>query len=1230
MKKLLKICTIRRLIALSLLLLALTHTPAFAETAPPTVTITPNLTADSDGNFAVNGNFDITITFSAPVTGFAARDIDVTGGTAGTPTTVDLTDGAAATYTATITPTAQGVITINIAAGMAMAGIGNGNTASNQLMVTYDSIAPMVMPITAPGFVTDAMPFNITLTFDDQVNGFTASDINLSGVSANLSNFNAMPGDQIYTATITPEDAGMDMVGMIIINIAAGVAMDTAGNMTPAVRHIVQYRDTTRPMVESITAGAFDSGSFPVTITFSEAVAGLTEAEITVTSGTAVSLTGSGTTYMAMISPNDLTMTAMLMINIAENTVMDLAGNDNMATTTIVTYTPETTAPTVTSIVPSGNGVTGSGANFNVPGEFTVTITFSEAVTGFDMGDIMLGGVSATLSNFDGSGTEYTATIMPGDMNGAITLTINVDVAMDLAGNDNEAATPITVMYMQNDAPTATATSSATDMTVMEGATVTLTGVGMDMDVGDQPGITYRWTQTEPTESTSGAGIALSLSGDNDEIATFTVPSGLPKAGINLVFRLTVTSNGQTDTDDVTVMVVGENMPPTANAGMDLTDDAAPSEVDNTLTISLDGSGNDPDGDNGDLSFEWTVEGNMHGTFNNNTLAKPIYTITNLPLTLAGMLIFTLKVTEMGADGLSGTDTVTVMFTANGTNVVVSEDQKVRAGVPIMLSGYVTDPDALINDVNLEWTTMVDDVAITLNHSEDLTDTRRTANATYTPTLLVPIGTVLTFRLTATGGSTPNVYAEVIITIGSPQEQTVTIVAEIARAFMSSTVTAISNRLLNAKSGAQVNTAAASWNENSDKTFFSARALSRLAHSGDAQSMKAMLGKSDFQMPFGDAGRSAGDIALWGSGAYSDLSGESDKVQWDGKLSGFHIGIDRRIKRDSGGDALLGIALSSLSSEVDYSDGTNVDVLASGTDPDEQGNYEIDMTTLSPYIGWNRGDVELWASAGFGMGEVQRNIGGAQPISIASDAQQLTAAFGGNGALFIDGSFDLRLKGELSASQFKLDGSADDIFIAGQTLDATRARIGLYSNHLHKIGVGRKITSTNEIGIRFDGGDGITGSGTEIGGKLRYANSVSGLVVEGSARGLLGHNGDFNEWGIQGSVAKQNGRDGQGLAFYLTPVYGDVNSGVAELLASGLSGEVDNSAARDYHINLNTRLGYGIAYWGMVTPYSEMVFGARDELRMGVNWKLNSTFNLTLVGEEADVDSVRLLGEVNF
>jgi hypothetical protein len=78
----------------------------------------------------------VTITFSESVTGFDLTDLIVGNGTA-----VDFT-GSGAIYTASITPTADGAVTVDIAANRAQDAATNGNTAATQLSRTYDSTPP--------------------------------------------------------------------------------------------------------------------------------------------------------------------------------------------------------------------------------------------------------------------------------------------------------------------------------------------------------------------------------------------------------------------------------------------------------------------------------------------------------------------------------------------------------------------------------------------------------------------------------------------------------------------------------------------------------------------------------------------------------------------------------------------------------------------------------------------------------------------------------------------------------------------------------------------------------------------------------------------------------------------------------------------------------------------------------------------------------------------------------
>ena len=130
----------------------------------------------------------------------------------------------------------------------------------------------------------------------------------------------------------------------------------------------------------------------------------------------------------------------------------------------------------------------GSTANVNVDGikptvvittnapdptntSFTATFTFSEDVTGFEIGDIIVGNGAA--SDFAStSATVYTATITPA-VDGNVTLDVNADIAFDAVSNPNVAASQYSVLYDAT-RPTLTITSPAPDPTNMD-FTVTFT-----------------------------------------------------------------------------------------------------------------------------------------------------------------------------------------------------------------------------------------------------------------------------------------------------------------------------------------------------------------------------------------------------------------------------------------------------------------------------------------------------------------------------------------------------------------------------------------------------------------------------------------------------------------------------------------------------------------------------------------------------------------------------------
>src|SRR5204862_539607 len=117
---------------------------------------------------------------------------------------------------------------------------------------------------------------------------------------------------------------------------------------------------------------------------FSEAVTGFTQADLVVSGGTISNFAGSGTTYTFDVTATD-SSTANITVDIAASAATDAVGNVSIAATQSV-QAVDTANPTV-SIADDQPG-TASDSDPVVG----YTVTFSEAVTGFTQGDLVVSG----------------------------------------------------------------------------------------------------------------------------------------------------------------------------------------------------------------------------------------------------------------------------------------------------------------------------------------------------------------------------------------------------------------------------------------------------------------------------------------------------------------------------------------------------------------------------------------------------------------------------------------------------------------------------------------------------------------------------------------------------------------------------------------------------------------------------------------------------------------------
>ena len=386
---------------------------------------------------AANAPFAATFTFSEPVTGFTLADIAVGNGAAS-----DLTGGdGGTTYTATITPAAEGAVTLDVAADAAEDAAGNGNVAAEQVSVTHDMTRPTVT-ITAPAAAN--APFAATFTFSEPVTGFALADIAVGNGAA--SDLTGGDGGTTYTATITPAAEGA-----VTLDVAADAAEDAAGNGNVAALRASTSADLTAPTVESVVrhdpfASPTNADSLTWRVTFSEDVANVDLADFTVAGTTAtlaVAEATAATVFDVTASGGDLAElngTVTLGFATAQD-IADTSTPPNALADTAPTgadergWVVDNAAPTVSIAAPDAA---------NAP--FAATFTFSEPVTGFALGDIAVGnGAASDLTGGDG-GTTYTATITPG-AEGEVTLDVAADAAEDEAGNGNVAAEQASVTH---------------------------------------------------------------------------------------------------------------------------------------------------------------------------------------------------------------------------------------------------------------------------------------------------------------------------------------------------------------------------------------------------------------------------------------------------------------------------------------------------------------------------------------------------------------------------------------------------------------------------------------------------------------------------------------------------------------------------------------------------------------------------------------------------------------
>ena len=427
------------------------------------------------------------------------------------------------------------------------------------------------------------------------------------------------------------------------------------------------------------------------------------------------------------------------------------------------------------------------------------------------------------------------------------------------------------------------------------------------------------------------------------------------------------------------------------------------------------------------------------------------------------------------------------------------------------------------------------------------------------------------------------------------------VLPQVMRAMTASTVDAVSGRIQQTASGTPP---ATGFSLGGASTLSDALLINGRALGNGSFDLSRLLAGSSFTLPLNATGAGGlfTNLAFWGSGDYRNFSGGNpETVDYDGNVVSANVGVDTRLSEDW----LAGVSLGWARGTSDYT--------ASGV----TGESTTMVTSINPYVGWqSSGGMNLWATAGYGWGEVEiEESAGTQ----ASDLTQRMVAAGVNGNLVSSdeliggGTTSLRVKGETAFSWADIDGSGN---LEEITVGASRQRLMLEGVHERKLDSGATFTPSIEVGMRYDGGDGDTGSSVETGGGLRYADAASGLMMEGRARTLFAHSGDYEEWGVSGLLRLDPGAAGLGFAVSLQPAWGQTAGGVQRLWNTG----VTSLAADDQRGRVNARIAYGFGTsWGgrsVLTPYADVSLSGAGSRRfsLGGQFNIGSSVRMSLEG----------------
>ena len=374
----------------------LTEVPA-SHVIPPRTTGPAVVSITSSATHPTKDGFTVTITFSEPVTGLTAGEIEVTNGTGSN------FGGAEESYTLEIAPDAgiEDEVTVTMTAGAVVDGLNNGNLQASEAF-PVDTKVPVVSTIEitsrpqtdatyAPG---DAMEVTVTFSETVAVTGMPRLTLNVGGGNRTANYRSGADATLLFSYTVADGESDADGVSIEADSLSrnGGTIQDAADN-DAVLDHEALAADSShkvdgvKPEL-AVTGGAVVDGA-TLTLTWNETLDGSSTPEtddFTVAGGdhvrtvTRVRVSGSTVTLRLDSGAEHEEAGIQLSYTPGTNPIRDVPGNqaEALSRQSVRNDTPDTTQPEVSSLAIGSNP--GSDRTYAAGDEIQVTVTFSETV----------------------------------------------------------------------------------------------------------------------------------------------------------------------------------------------------------------------------------------------------------------------------------------------------------------------------------------------------------------------------------------------------------------------------------------------------------------------------------------------------------------------------------------------------------------------------------------------------------------------------------------------------------------------------------------------------------------------------------------------------------------------------------------------------------------------------------------------------------------------------------